>query len=160
MTLRSANSTNGLSFSGTVVPGKRMTFSGNREGQKSIYHGVPRVPLPDISTNYFLVGKRGEDFFSEILVLTNNPAALAFLPGSPNLYHLTKAGPGYRGDGFAILTANKRLGIYTEHFEPGTTNVVITSLSGRFNANKLSGKLVGYGGDKVFSLKIGKFPNP
>jgi len=160
LTLLSSGSTNGMSFSGTVVPGRRMSFSATRDGLKSVFHGVPRAALPDISTNYFLTGKKGNEFFTEILAVSSDPVALMFLPASPNLYYLTKTGPGYMGDGFVMLTANKRMGIYTEHFAPGTTNTVITALSGTFNTTKLSGKLAGYSDNNVFSLKIGKFPNP
>jgi hypothetical protein len=150
MTLRSSSRTNGMSFSGTVSRnGARMTFSATREGQRSVYHGVRRAVLPDISSRYLLTGKRGREFFSETLELTPS--------GFPNMYDLTKTGPGYTGDGFAILTGNKRLGVYTEHFKPGTTNVVITAHSGKFNTNKLSGKLIGFDGDSRYSLNIGSF---
>jgi len=150
MTLRSSNRTNGMSFSGTVASsGQRMTFRATREGQRSMYHGVRRAVLPDISARYFMSGKRGKEFFSEVLELTPS--------GFPNMYDLTKQGPGYSGDGFAILTGNKRLGIYTEHFKPGTTNVVITAHSGKFNTNKLSGALIGFDGDNRYSLKIGGY---
>jgi hypothetical protein len=79
---------------------------------------------------------------------------------SQNIYDVFEAGPGYEGDGFAILTRNKYLGIYTQHVNPltGATNILV--LSGKFNTNTLRGTLTGYDADK-FSIKatIVKFPD-
>ena len=155
MTLTSADRTNGMSFHGSVVPGKRITLRAKRDDTEaaSVYHGVPRAVMTDISGNYFLSGNEtdhltgNKDFFSEIMTLTPG--------GSPNVYDVVEHGPGYDGGGFAILTSNKRLGIYSEHYTPGTTNLDIVAKSGTFNTNKLSGNLGGYDGTNFLSLKIG-----
>ena len=155
MTLTSSTRTNGMSFRGSVVPGRRMTFRATRNdtGAASTYHGVPRVVMNDISGNYFLSGSETDrltgdsDFFSEIVTLSPG--------GSPNVYNVVEHGPGWDGGGFAILTSNKRLGFYTEHFTPGTTNLDIVAMSGKFNTNRLSGSFGGYNGTNFLSLKIG-----
>lgn len=161
MVLASSTRTNGVSFRGSGVTGKHMTFRGTRDGGAvSVYHGVPRVPMTDISGDFFMDGKKTEKFtttsgaFTELLTLAAG--------GSVNQYDVVRHGPGYDSSGlnFAILTTNRRLGIYGEHFTPGTSNAVITSLSGSFNTNKLSGKLGGFDGTSFISVTIGKSMAP
>ena len=158
ITLTSDKRTNGLSFRGSVVPGKRMSLRATRfdSGAVSVYQGVPRVAVTDISGDFFLSGKKTKEFttsssfFAEVMTLTPM--------GPVNAYDVVEHGPGYDGGGFAILTANKHLGIYTEHFTPGTTNLDIMAMSGTFNTTKLSGKMGGYDGTNYLSLTIGNPP--
>jgi hypothetical protein len=154
ITLMSASRTNGISFKGSGVTGKRMTFRGTRDddGAISVYHGVPRVTMADISGDFVLSGKKTEKFETSSSPFTQ---VINLMSGGPvNQYDVVKHGPGYDGDGFAILTSNKRIGIYTEHLTPGTSNVVVTAWSGQFNTNKLSGKVGGFDGTSFFSLKM------
>jgi hypothetical protein len=157
MVLTSTGSTNGVSFRGSGVTDKRMTLRATRDdsGAVSVYHGVPRAPMTDISGDFFISGKKTIKFtttsssFTEILNLAAG--------GPVNQYDVMRHGPGYDSTGlnFAILTSNKRLGIYGEHFVPGTSNLIVTALSGSFNTNKLGGKLSGFDGTNFLSLKIG-----
>lgn len=159
VTLASANRTNGFSFRGTVASGRRITFSATRfdTGASSVYHGVPRVVQPDISGDYFLAGKSTPMFGSkgqmraEILNLTST----AF----PNFYDVVEYGPGFVGSGFAIITSNNKLGIYTDYYTPGTTNLDIIATSGTFDASRLRGQISGFDGTNWLSLKIGQ-PQP
>jgi hypothetical protein len=81
--------------------------------------------------------------------------------GFANEYIVLKNGPGYDGGGFALLTRSKRLGIYTTHLMPGTTNdIIITSLSGTFNTNKFTGKISGFDETNFLSLTIGSSTAP
>lgn len=154
MTLSSAGRTNGISFRGSGVNGKRMTFRGTRDddGAVAVYHGVPRVTMRDISGDFVLGGKKTTAFttssssFAQVINLTAG--------GPVNNYDVVKHGPGYDGDGFAILTSNKRIGIYSEHLTPGVSNLVVTALSGQFNTNKLGGSVSGFDGTSFFSLKM------
>lgn len=169
ITLTSTIRTNGLTIRGSGKTGKHMTLRASRDdfSAKFMYNGVPRVVLPDISGTYFVSGKKTMKFttdsgpFTEIMTLT--ASGTSYPSGTPNYYDVVKFGPGYVSDfGFAILTANKRLGIYSEHQYPGSfTNregLVITSLSGEFKTNKLSGKVSGFDGTNFISVKIGSPP--
>lgn len=157
--LISTNATNGFSFGGPVTEGRRITLSTTRfdTGAKSVFRGVPRVVQPDLSGRYFASGKSTFMFGSvgqthtEMLDLT--PTAF------PNYYSVVQYGPGYVGGGFAILSSNNRLGIYTEHYTPGTTNLDIVSISGTFNSANLRGNLSGYDGTNWLTLKIGQIPD-
>jgi hypothetical protein len=144
------------------VTGKRMTLRGTRDdvGAVSIYHGVPRVVMTDISGDFSMSGKKTIKFTTTSSSFTE---MVNLMPGGPvNQYDVIRHGPGYDSTGlnFAILTANKRLGIYGEHFVPGTSNVIITALSGSFNTNKLGGKLSGFDGTNFMALKIGQSVAP
>jgi hypothetical protein len=168
MILTSTNVTNGWSFTGVAkgVSGTkaRMTITTHHNtsiGLRSVLRGVLRgAPLPSIAGTggYAEAGKMlnrinlTSQGYSRILTLAPS--------GYQNIYDVQEAGPGYIGGGFAILTRNNRLGIYTEHFEPGTTNLQIIVVSGTFNTNKLTGTLSGYDGVKhSISTKIWAFPN-
>lgn len=166
--LTSANVTNGWSFTGVAkgVSGTkpRMTITTHHNtsiGLRSVLRGVLRAPLPAID---------GTAGFAESGTMVNRinlttqgySRILRLSPGgSQNVYAVEEAGPGYDGNGFAILTRNNHIGIYTEHFEPGTTNLQVIVVSGPFNTNKLTGRLKGYDGNKhsIYS-KLWSFENP
>ncbi len=164
MTLTSANTTNGMSFigvaKGVVGPRPRITLVATRSdsGVKSVLRGVMRgAALPDISGDYSETGVMldrtdwSSKGYSRILTLT---------PGAgQNIYSVEETGPGYLGGGFAILTRNNYLGIYTTHYAPGTTNIELNVVSGRFNTNTLKASLTGYGADKyIIKTKLNNFP--
>jgi len=169
-TLTSNQHTNGATIRGSGKTGKHMTLRVTRDYARGTvtYNGVPRVVLPDISGTYFLSGNKTKVFtrdgqpFTEIMTLTASGSS-PYPSGTPNYYDVVKFGPGYISfDGFAILTANKQLGIFSAHQSPGSfTNldgVILTSLSGEFKTNKLSGKVGGYDGTNFLSLKVGITP--
>lgn len=158
MSLISRTYTNGLSFTAKVVPGTRMTLGVVGLPGRSVYRGVPRVVLPDFAGDYFATGRRGRDTYVEINTLT----ATAF----PNYYLVDSHGPGFDGQGFALFTANKHVGIYYDYFPPGSTNIdeiIIVATSGTYKTNKLpvvSGTISGTDGTNNISLKIGRLSAP
>jgi len=145
VTYTSSSSTNGMSFVGSVVQGRRMTLKASDDTGKMIYSGVPRVVLPDISGDYTATGKKGRTKLTGLLSITPS--------GDPNLYEIEVRGPGYTGTGIGMLTSNKKLGIY---YEIGATNPAIVSLSGAFNSSKLKGTVTGTDGTNNISLNIVK----
>lgn len=167
LVLTSANATNGWSFTGVAKgvsgPKPRMTittYHNTSIGLRSVLRGVLRSSLPSIG---------GTGGFAESGTMVNRinlstqgySRILTMAPsGAQNIYNVLEAGPGYDGSGIAIVTGNKRIGIYTEHYKPGTTNLQIVVVSGTFNTNKLTGSLKGYDGDKnsIYS-RIWSFPN-
>jgi hypothetical protein len=160
ITLTSENSTNGWHFRGTVGAGAnpKITLATVHAATstKSVLRGVPRQALPDISGTYFQAGSATKAFtrtkvaFNQLLTLTPS--------GFPNIYEVEEHGAGYEGSGFAIVTKNNYLGMYTEHYTPGTTNTEIIALSGKFNPATLTGKISGYDGTNFLSLQIGGTP--
>ncbi len=143
VTFTSSSSTNGMSFIGTVVAGTRMTLRASDETGSMVYRGVPRAAVPDISGDYTATGKKGRSRHTGFFTLSAS--------GNPNVYDVEAHGPGYDGTGFALLTSNKKIGIY---YEIGETNPAIVSLIGSFNATKLKGSISGTDGTNNFSVKI------
>lgn len=150
--LTSVNSTNGWSFTGVAkgISGTkpRMTITTHHNtsiGLRSVFRGVLRgAPLPSIA---------GTAGFAESGTMVNRvnlttqgySRILQVSPGGgQNIYDVSEAGPGYDGSGFAIVTRNNYIGIYTDHFAPGTTNTVIVTASGPFNPNKKTARLKGF----------------
>jgi hypothetical protein len=148
--LTSANVTNGWSFTGVAKVGTktRMTMTTHHNtsiGLRSVFRGVMRgAALPSIA---------GTGGFAESGTMVNRinlstqgySRILQMSPGgAQNIYAVSEAGPGYDGSGFAIITRNNYIGIYTDHFAPGTTNTVIVTASGPFNPNKMTARLKGF----------------
>lgn len=144
MTFFSENTTNGVSFKGTFVTGKRMTIRASSKDGSTVYHGVPRGVLPNIAGDYFASGKKAGVFHAEMFTLAPS--------GPQNRYDLVTRGPDYLGLGYALLTSNKRLGIY---YEVGSTNPAVSALTGTFNTNKLTGKVAGVDGTNNISVRVG-----
>jgi hypothetical protein len=151
MTFTSANRTNGMSFKGSVVPGRRITLNGSNPHGKTVFSGVIRNVLPDISGNYYAAGKKGGKSHVEMLSLSPGTGGNAGV----NSYDLTSFAPGYVGLGHAILTSNKKLGIY---YEVGATNPGIVAISGNFNFNSFKGSLTGTDGTNNISVRVGQTP--
>ncbi len=157
MTLNSEKSTNGWVIRGAVnsaLDKFTITTTLVGGGTKSVLHGAPRSALPDISGTYFQSGSstlkftRSSQPFNQILTLTS------LTPG--NFYYaVDEQGPGYQGAGRAILTRNKYIGIYSEHYTPGSTNTEVIVVSGKFNTNNLTGKVTGFDGTNFLKLQLG-----
>lgn len=143
VTVTSSDSTNGMSFIGKVTAGTRMALRASDETGGTIYRGVPRAALADISGDYTASGKLGRTRHTAFFTLSAS--------GAPNIYDVVAHGPGYDGTGVALLTANNKLGIY---YEIGETNPAIVALSGSFNATGLKGTVSGTDGTNNISLKI------
>ena len=143
VTFTTSSTTNGMSFVGTVVAGTRMTLRASDDTGDMIYRGVPRAALPDISGDYTATGKKGHARLTGILSLSPS--------GNPNIYDVVIHGPGHDGTGIALLTSNKKLGIY---YEIGTVDAAIVALSGSFNPTRLKGSVTGTDGTNNLSLKL------
>lgn len=166
--LTSANVTNGWSFTGVAkgVSGIRprmtmTTYHNTSIGLRSVFRGVMRgAPLPSIAgTGGFA---ESGTMVNRINLTTQGYGRILRMTDSafPNIYNITEAGPSYDGTGFAIVTRNNYIGIYTDHYAPGTTNTVIVTASGPFNPTKMSARLKGFTDGKysIYS-KLWSFPN-
>lgn len=80
--------TNGVSFSAKVSPGKRLTMVSSTPNGKVSYRGVPFTALGDSSGDWQGVKKQNKQEFVEFFTLTANP-------DYPNLYSVYGTGPGY-----------------------------------------------------------------
>jgi hypothetical protein len=152
MIFLSDNRTNGMSFKGSVVPGRRFSINGANENGKIAFSGVPRVALPDISGTFYAAGKKGGKTHVEMLSFSPGTGLNAGL----NKYDLTSFGPGFVGLGHAMITSNKKMGIYYEFGD--TTPPGIVAMSGNFNTNSFKGSLTGTDGTNNISVRVGPTP--
>jgi hypothetical protein len=110
-------STNGVSFSARVVPGKRLTLVSSTPNGRVSYRGVPFETLADISGGWQGVKKQGQQSFVEFFMLT---AYASY----PNLYTAQGSGPGYYYSNGVV------------NFVSYTTNigtVIVTNIDGSIN---------------------------
>ena len=113
-------STNGVSFSAKVSPGKRLTIASSTPNGKVTYRGVPLEFAGGISGNWQGVKKQNKQEFVEFFTLTAFTNSLLF----PNLYIAQGSGPGYYySNGIVNFVA------YTTNI--GT--VIITNIDGSIN---------------------------
>jgi hypothetical protein len=92
---------NGVSFVGTVVPGKHLTLAVRIGSQKLVYQGLPAIVLPDLSGSWF--GHRFATRETTVELFTLNPT------GTPNVYDVTGGGGNYSysglgGEGIALVS--------------------------------------------------------
>ena len=124
--------TNSVSFRAVVVPGTRLAMTAFLRGGQNIYRGLPSVPLPDISGNFYGSGMQNRLQFFEFF--GSSPAG-----NFPNYYVLDGVGAGYSLTGFAIVSRHKRIAVFTAALPAA----VITTYSGPFNLTTLRGSLIG-----------------
>ncbi len=92
---------NGVSFVGTVVEGKRLTLSVRLGSQKMVYQGLPAIELPDLSGSWFGHRIEPRHVTIELFTLTST--------GTPNLYDVVGGGGNYSysglgGEGIALVS--------------------------------------------------------
>jgi hypothetical protein len=124
--------TNSVSFRAVVVPGTRLAMTAFLRGGQNIYRGLPSVPLPDISGNFYGSGMQNKLQFFEFFAAS--PAG-----NFPNYYDLDGVGPGYNFTGFAIVSRHKRIAVFTAALPAA----VVTTYTGPFNLTTRRGSLRG-----------------
>jgi hypothetical protein len=139
-TAASADSTNAVSFEGTVVPGKRLTLKASTSLGKVTYQGVPATTLPNLDGSSWSGDKKqdGQDFvefFGLRSFSTYNPWSSDFpdIASYPNIYWTTNGmGPGYAYYGIAVLSRQKKIGFTFQ--ELSGTNSTLRSTMGSFKS--------------------------
>jgi len=94
-TITCVSVTNGVSFVGSVVPGKHLTLNSRIISQKTVYHGLPAIQLTNIAGSWF--GNRIEPGQDTLEFFTLSPAGgFVELPDAPaNLYDVIGGGGNY-----------------------------------------------------------------
>jgi hypothetical protein len=145
--------TNGLSFRAVVKPGA-ITMTAVREGRSITYRGVPLQPLPDLSGNYYGVGKKAGLPFTELFTLA---------PGSVmNEYNVGGVGPNYFYTGSVMVSAKKQFAFFSNIGD--STNSLLRSIAGSFRPSNSTASLKGVAqnadGDDTsnVTLKVTKQP--
>ncbi|MBC8002320.1 MAG: hypothetical protein H7X97_07000 [Opitutaceae bacterium] len=123
----SAEKTNAVNFTGTVVPGKRVTFVASTAFGKTTYKGLPFLPLLDISGSWIgtkkLLGQTFYEFFD--LVPTTEP----------NIYvSENEIGAGYGFSTVAVISRHKKIGF--DVIESAGTNGIHRSTSGTLSVKR------------------------
>jgi hypothetical protein len=128
--------TNSVSFRAVVVPGQRLNLTAFLPFGQNSYRGMPSVPLPSLSGSLYGSGVRSKLQYFEFFAAT--PAG-----NFPNYYDLDGVGAGYSFTGFAIVSRQKRIAVFTG----ALPSSLITTYSGPFNLNTLRGNLKGRDSD-------------
>ena len=131
--LQLVRTTNSVSLRASVVPNKKLTLVSYTPQGRLTYSGLPYIALPDISGDYFAIGRRGGLPFVEFLTLTPS----AEIPGE---YVVKGTGPGYGFDGLAFPSRRNQIAIYLQSDRVPHT---ITLHSGAFNTMTRKGSLSG-----------------
>jgi hypothetical protein len=151
LTAATGETTNAVSFVGTVVPGKRFNLVSSSSDGKVTYKGVPAEALPnqDGSAWYgvkFQNGQRFVEFFSLHSFAGGNPFMTDY-PGInnyPNIYWTTDGvGPSYDFYGIAVISKQKEAGFAFQEFTG--SNAVLRATVGSFTSTKKSTKAVTQG---------------
>jgi hypothetical protein len=136
---------NSVNFTGTVVPGRRLTLTCSTPLGKVIYRGVPTVQLADFSGNYIgTLKQKLPPVFNEMFTLIPTTAFTQY----PNLYDIIGQGPGYAYLGRALIIKQGHIGIrdsigpdlITAALDP----VSVRAVTGGFNLNLGRGTLSGW----------------
>jgi hypothetical protein len=110
--------TNGVSFIGRAVPGRRLTLVASTPNGKVTYRGIPFVTnLTDLSGDWFGTRVVSKDSALETFSLTASDF--------PNIYVSTVgSGPNYDLEAMAFISAHKKVGMV---FAQGETNGTLSS---------------------------------
>lgn len=131
--------TNTVSFTGVVVPGKRLTLVCTGPLGSVTFRGVPAVPLADLSGAWY--GVKRQNGFSNFEFFNLIP-----IQDFPNAYLVTGAGPNYSyQDGIALLSSQKKIAIALD-INNGSGFETIRTVLGPFNSQTLQGSTVGVEG--------------
>jgi hypothetical protein len=131
--------TNGVSFTGTLTPGKRLNLKCSGTLGNSTYQGVPvSGTLSNLTGSWYgIKSASGQPSFYEFLTLGAG--------GAPNRYVVVGTGPGYGytdGSAFAMLSAQKQIAFVLPQ-DNGNLRAVV----GSFNPKSMSGKTSGWDQD-------------
>lgn len=132
---------NGVSFVGTVVLGKRLELRGSTGFGNTSYRGVPATTLPDQSGSWYgtvknVAGVQGAplEFFS-LSVPTDFSAQF------PNTYQVVGMDPTYAFSGHAMFSSQNRMALVVG-VDPDDTDV--RAVIGSFNSKKGTANLQGW----------------
>jgi len=128
--------TNGVSFIGPAVPGRRMTLMAQSPMGPVTMHGIPAVTLPDISGSWYGIKRQGK--VSAVEFFTLSPVG-----DLPNTYEVVGTGPGYSyPNGTAMLSSQNKFAMGFD--EVISTNYDSTrSVVGPFIRRTLSATMTG-----------------
>jgi hypothetical protein len=116
-----AGSVLSISFSGKVVPGKRLNLVASTSNGKVAYKGVPFREMPDLSGDWIGTKTENKQKYLEFFTLSADPF--------PNVYWMEGVGPAYEyGIGRCLVSAQKKIGFAL--LEGGSTNGVLRATLG------------------------------
>jgi hypothetical protein len=127
--------TNGISFRAVVkrrATSTNMTMTAIREGRSITYRGAPLRVLPNISGNYYGLGKKAGLPFTELFALA---------PTGVNRYGVDGAGPNYTYTGEILLSAKNQIAFFGQIGDP--TNALLRAIVGSYHPTKGKGTLNG-----------------
>ena len=117
-TTNTTATTNGISFTAKVQPGKHLSLVASTPNGKVTYNGVPQdqkpIPAP-IAGSWYGAKKENQQSFVEFFNLL--PTAVQ------NLYYTTNgSGPGYKFGGYSMVSVKKKMGFAFATFQAIGTN--------------------------------------
>jgi len=122
---------NSVGFTAKAVPGKRLTLVASTPNGKVTYRGVPlSTTVPDISGSWQAIKK------------FDKRATVEFFDVSPSmdpfLFGVTGTGAGYTFAGVSMISSQKRIGFTMGVLPDNSTNHILRSVVGTYNAKKVS----------------------
>lgn len=132
---------NGVSFVGTVVPGKRLELSGSTGFGGTSYRGIPAATLPDRSGPWYGAVKNVAGVPGEPLEFFTLSVPTDFASQFPNTYDVVGVDPQYGFSGHAMFSSQNRMA-FVVGVDPDDT--VVRSVTGAFNSRKGTANLQGW----------------
>jgi len=134
-----SGTTNGISFTAKVVPGKHLNMVSSTPNGKVSYNGMPQnqkpIPAP-IGGSWYGAKKENNQTFVEFFNLL--PTVVQ------NIYVTTNGqGPGFKFGGVAMVSVQKKMGFALATFEGFGTNDVPIDAEGNVSGGVLSATLGG-----------------
>lgn len=163
-----ASGTNGVSFTGKLVPGKRLTLLAATAAGKFTYNCVPYREMPDLGGHWYANKGMGKAQANEFFTLTSfaqeNPLAGPYpdLSNYPGIYwSVDGQGAGYDTQGFTLVSSRKRVGFATQSIAWGSTYSVRSATIGGLSQTKNGFRVNAVGVEEPYNaIKFNAFSSP
>jgi len=127
--------TNAVNFTGKMTSGKRLTLNAKSMAGNFTISGVPALGQADLSGEWSGTRKQYHTNVFELFDLTA-------VTNKPNSYFVGGSGPGYTYEGYALLSAKKKIALALTLVN-GTSYKTTRAVIGSLNTNKLTSKTSG-----------------
>lgn len=160
--------TNGVSFVGKLVPGKRLTLVAATATGKYTYNCAPYREMPDIGGHWYASKGLGKSQANEFFTITSfaqeNPLS-GFYPdlgNYPGIYWTVDGqGAGYDTRGFALVSSKKQAGFALQSSAWGSTNSVRSAAIGNLSKTKDGYRVNAVGVEEPYTaMKFNAFSSP
>lgn len=129
-----------LSFTGTVVPERRLTLVGSTPHGRVTYSAVPYRETPDYGGSWYGTKIRNKqallEYFGLTSLMNNNPFGDVYpeISNFPGIYYTEDTqGAGYSSRGFVMISPRKKIGFALLSTPLDSTNSVLSATYGSYS---------------------------